>query len=141
MNDTLSAAHLAALHDAAFDTERAWSEAEFQDLLANKHCHVTLDPHGFSLVRVVADEAELLTLAVHPTRQRKGLGGALLDKAVALAATHGATKMFLEVAADNTPAIRLYTSRRFAEVGNRPRYYARDNTAPADALVMARALT
>jgi ribosomal-protein-alanine N-acetyltransferase len=141
MNDVTFAAHLAALHNAAFDTQRAWSEAEFHDLLANKHCHAISDPHGFSLIRVIADEAELLTLAVHREKQNRGLGRTLLDQTIAAAATHGATKMFLEVAADNTPAICLYTSSGFATVGKRPQYYARSNAAPVDALVMARALT
>lgn len=141
MNDTMSAAHLAALHKAAFDTRRAWSKAEFQDLLTKKHCHAISDSNGFSLIRVVADEAELLTLAVHPEKQNRGLGRTLLDKTIAMAATHGAAKMFLEVAADNTPAIRLYTSSGFATVGKRSQYYARSNAASVDALVMARALT
>lgn len=141
MNDAISAAHLATLHNAAFEAQRAWSEAEFQDLLANNNCHVFSDRYGFSLIRVVADEAELLTLAVHPEKQNGGLGRRLLDQTIAVASTHGAAEMFLEVAADNTPAIRLYTSSGFATVGKRPQYYARSNTAPVDALVMARALT
>ena len=36
-------------------------------------------PVGFSLVRAVADEAELLLLAVDPQEQRRGIGQALLD--------------------------------------------------------------
>ncbi len=141
MSHTMSAAHLATLHSAAFDTQRAWSAAEFRDLLADKHCHAISDRHGFSLIRVIVDEAELLTLAVHPEQQKTGLGRSLLQQTIALATARGATKMFLEVAADNTPAIRLYVASGFAAVGNRPHYYARNNTAPVDALVMSRALT
>lgn len=140
MSHFTSAAYLATLHGAAFDTERAWTAAEFRDLLASKHCHAITDRHGFSLIRVIVDEAELLTLAVHPEQQNKGLGRSLLQQTIALAATLGATKMFLEVATDNAPAIRLYAASGFAEVGNRPRYYGRSNTAPVDALVMSRVL-
>ena len=40
-------------------------------------------PLGFSLVRTIADEAELLLLAVVPAVQRRGIGQALLDDFIA----------------------------------------------------------
>ncbi|MEP5089479.1 MAG: GNAT family N-acetyltransferase, partial [Paracoccaceae bacterium] len=110
-------------------------------LLASEYCHAISVQHGFSLVRVIATEAELLTLAVQPLNQKKGLGRGLLEQTVALAVSLGAKKIFLEVAADNVPAIGLYTSSGFDVIGRRPRYYPRTNSTPIEALVMSRALS
>lgn len=92
-------------------------------------------PAGLVLWRVVADEAEILTIAVLPPWRRHGLGAALLDAALAGAQGAGAATMFLEVAADNTPAQALYLSRRFARVGRRKGYYG-----TTDALVLSKEL-
>lgn len=137
MNADVSASHLAALHDAAFHNQRAWSQAEFENLLAASHCHVISTPNGFALIRVIADEAELLTIAVHPDNRRTGLGRALLSQAIAKAKSNGATETFLEVAADNTAAISLYSDSGFTQIATRPQYYLRDNGVSVDALLMS----
>lgn len=141
MNDAPSAAQLARFHAVAFHDQRPWSETEFQGLLANKHCHLVSEPHGFALIRVIADEAELLTISVDPQKQKSGRGRALLERAIALATTLGAEKIFLEVAADNHAAIHLYATSGFSTVGKRSGYYVRANATPVDAVVMSRALT
>ena len=133
-------AHLAMLHRAAFTQDRAWSEDEFANFLATAYCHVLADTNGFALIRVIADEAELLTIAVHPDHRRAGLGKSLLIQSMAKAADQGAFELFLEVAADNTGALALYQSTGFAQVGLRPGYYAREGTAPVDALLLSRPL-
>ena len=51
-----------------------------------------------------------------------------------------ARKLFLEVAADNPAAIRLYTGFGFARISERQGYYARPDGQPATAIVMARDL-
>jgi ribosomal-protein-alanine N-acetyltransferase len=58
-----------------------------------------------------------------------------------LAAAAGrADTAFLDVAADNTPALALYHGAGFAETGRRPAYFARPGRPAADAILMARAL-
>ncbi|MFX8246689.1 hypothetical protein ABTL56_19205, partial [Acinetobacter baumannii] len=52
----------------------------------------------------------------------------------------GAEGLFLEVAADNEPAIALYRSAAFVPVGRRAGYYRRPGGAAMDALVLRRAL-
>ncbi len=91
---------------------------------------------GFILFRVAADEAEVLTLAVSPACRRRGLGGRLLQAALDCAQAHGAARMFLEVAAENIPALSLYAGYDFAQVGHRPGYYP----GGSDALVLRRDL-
>lgn len=92
-------------------------------------------PAGFVLWRAAAGEAEILTIAVLPPWRRSGLGGCLLDAALAASAAAGAEAMFLEAAADNTAALALYEKRGFDRVGLRKRYYG-----DKDAVVMRRAL-
>jgi ribosomal-protein-alanine N-acetyltransferase len=63
-----------------------------------------------------------------------GLGRVLLAAAIARL---GDGEMFLEVAADNAPAIGLYQSAGFIQAGVRCGYYARSGGA-VDALVLKR---
>lgn len=81
-------------------------------------------PAGFVLWRTAAGEAEILTIAVLPPWRRAGLGGRMLDAAVAAARRDGAEAMFLEAAAGNAAALALYAARGFARVGMRKGYYA-----------------
>ena len=91
---------------------------------------------GFILFRVAADEAEVLTLAVSPASQRRGLGRRLLQAALDRAQARGAAQIFLEVAWDNIPALSLYAGAGFTQVGCRPGYYP----GGSDALVLRRDL-
>jgi ribosomal-protein-alanine N-acetyltransferase len=91
---------------------------------------------GFILTRVVADEGEILTLAVAPWARRRGVAAALVGAAAAEAGRRGARTLFLEVAADNAAALALYAGAGFAEAGLRRGYYSRVGESPVDALVL-----
>lgn len=125
---------LARLHAQAFAAP--WSEAEFADLLGQAGVFAVVEPDGFILVRVVLDEAEILTLAVRPAARRLGLGLRLIQASAALASGMGATQLLLEVAQDNLPARALYDRAGFEAAGRRPRYYARTDGAAEDALIL-----
>jgi len=84
---------------------------------------------GFLVSRGIADEREILNLAVHPAFRRRGLASALVQHE--LAAT--ARAWFLEVRGGNAGARRLYAKLGFVEIATRPAYYA--NPAE-DAIVM-----
>ena len=119
-------ARLSELHRAAFaGVGRGWSADEIARLAAQGALIADDAGGGFALIAVAADEAELLTIAVAPSARRAGVGAALLSKAIAEAAKAEAGRMFLEVAADNAPALALYRRAGFRDVGRRPRYYAR----------------
>lgn len=131
---------LARLHRAAFTVSRPWSAAEIADLLKSPHVTLFCDPHGFALTRLVAGEAELLTVAVDPAHHRKGIAeGLLRDWLEGL--TGQAETAFLEVAADNAAAQALYLKLGFADVARRKGYYARADAANVDAVIMRLALT
>lgn len=131
----MTADDLAALHAACFTVPRPWSTAEFESLLLSPQVVLITAPHGFALGRVIAGEAELLTIAVHPDARRQGTGRLLLSDLIGMAAARGAETLFLEVRADNDSAIALYRSAGLGEVGRRKAYYF-DGTDRIDALVM-----
>jgi ribosomal-protein-alanine N-acetyltransferase len=134
----MNAQDMARIHAAAFTQDRPWSAHEFAGLLALPHIRAFALGPSFALVSVIADEAELITLAVDPGHQGQGLGTRLMQKWM-----HDvpACTAFLEVAQDNDAAIRLYQRCGFENSGTRPRYYARAGAEPVDALVMTARLT
>lgn len=93
---------------------------------------------GFSLTRVVADEAELLSIAVDEKHRGKGIALAMLEETLVQTKKLGAAKIFLEVAVDNDSAIGLYKKAGFKIIGKRPAYYSRGggDTSATDAWVM-----
>ena len=136
----MTPAAMAALHARCFTTPRPWTAAEFAALLAEPPVFATLAETGFALGRVVADEAELLTIAVAPDARRNGEGRTLLDRFLRTARARGAETAFLEVAADNAAALALYRWSGFAEAGRRRGYYHSPGNPPVDALVMVKSL-
>jgi len=124
---------MAAIHASAFTAADAWGRDVFGLQLALPNVFGLLHRlGGFILMRVAADEAEVLTLAVAPAVRRSGLGRTLLHDACKHAATNGARVVFLEVSVRNTAALALYTGAGFTEAGRRLHYYSDD----ADALVL-----
>jgi ribosomal-protein-alanine N-acetyltransferase len=93
---------------------------------------------GYVVARIVAQQGEIANIAVAPSRQGTGLGGALLDAAIAAAEAAECEAVWLEVRLSNDPARRLYASRGFEPIGRRRGYYR----APVeDALVLRRPRT
>ena len=91
---------------------------------------------GFILSRLVAGEAEILSVAVAPRRRGSGLARRLLDLHLRRLAGLGARTVFLEVDEDNVPARRLYRRAGFREVGRREGYYPDRAGKAAAALVL-----
>ena len=90
---------------------------------------------GFSLVRAVADEAELLLLAVDAQEQRCGIGQLLLDEFVSSASERGACRLHLEVR-DGNPAVGLYEAAGFSSAGRRRNYYHGPDGEAFDAITL-----
>jgi ribosomal-protein-alanine N-acetyltransferase len=91
---------------------------------------------GYGMLSLAADEAHVLNVCVDPLCQSRGYGRRLLRELVQLARVRGAIRVFLEVRPSNAPALALYESEGFNEIGRRPRYYPAAN-GREDALVMA----
>lgn len=131
---------LARLHSACFTTPRPWSAEEFAGLLRSPLVFAETAPQGVLLGRVIADEAEVLTLAIAPEARRMGLGAQLVAQFLVSAGARGATTAYLEVAADNAPAIALYARAGFFAVAERRAYYRDAQGKAVDAMVLRRAL-
>ncbi len=132
---------MATLHARAFGSQgRSWSVDEFAALIRSAHVFASGDARAFALAHVVADEAELLTIATDPGHRRTGLAQAVLSRVEDRAARQGAARLILEVAEDNLPAQGLYHAAGYREIARRPAYYLRPNGAPAEALVLEKGL-
>jgi ribosomal-protein-alanine N-acetyltransferase len=139
----MTPARMAEIHFAAFGgQDRPWPEAEISGLLDRPIVRgVTHGADAFALLQILPPEAEILTFAVDPSAQGRGIGTALLGDAIQAARDAGAATMFLEVAADNAAARALYARAGFAETGLRRGYYARPGAVGVDALILTCALT
>jgi len=118
---------MAALELAAFP--HPWTRAQLASELAHASS-LALVAHdadgalaGHVLFRRMLDEAELLRLAVVRQRQRRGLATALVARGLDELRTAGCVTAFLEVRADNHPAIELYERSGWQTAGRRARYY------------------
>jgi len=120
--------------DAIVEIERGsfgdpWSRALFFDALFGKHTWFEVavgaggELVGYIVAQIVADEAEVLNLAVAPARRRDGAGALLLNGVMAAARARGAIAVYLDVRESNAAARALYARFGFAEVGRRRAYY------------------
>jgi len=88
---------------------------------------------GYLISRAVAEEAEILNLAVAPEERRHGLGTRLLEAGLSALSEAGAHQVWLEVRESNAAAQGLYQRRGFTAAGRRSRYY---KNPVEDALVL-----
>jgi len=124
-------------------TAYPWAESSFQSSFSERYFNAValIDQQiaGFYIGELVAGEASLFDIAVHPAQQGKGIGKALLNHFLDEAEARKATDCWLEVRASNQTAIALYQQLGFHQVGIRPAYYP----APGgneDAVLMALSL-
>ncbi len=88
---------------------------------------------GFIVFWLVHDELHVLNIATALESRRGGVGRALMLEAHEAGRQRGARLATLEVRRTNTPAIELYRSLGYRQVGMRPNYYADEGE---DAIVM-----
>lgn len=131
---------LAEIHKAAFHESRSWESVEFSSLLDSRFCFYVGDSRGFALGRVIADESELLTIAVHPKFRGQNLGRLFLKQYFEISRLRGAAQAFLEVAEDNDPALNLYLSSGYKKTSCRKMYYERTDGTKVDALILTKDL-
>lgn len=125
---------------ASFPDSRIWLPDEFQSLLAQDTIDVLGNAEAFLIYRHLGDEAEVITLAIHPKFRRQGRAAALLSALVDKTKQAGAKKIVLEVAEDNDAARALYDTFGFVTLHSRKGYFRHRNRPSVDALLMALAL-
>lgn len=127
--------------DRAFDPAfgESWNAAQCAGMLSLPGTQLYLartqdgEVRGFALTRSVAQESELLLLAVCPKLRRAGIARALLNDVIADATESDTQRLFLEVREGNS-AIHFYKSVGFLQIGRRNRYYRSVNGDYFDAL-------
>ena len=135
---------LARIHGTSF--HRGWGEDEFERMLNERNTlahrlRIGRKIVGFSVSRLGADEAEILSIAVAETYRGRGLSNGLLLTHLGHLAGRGVRTVFLEVEENNQPARRLYQRAGFRVVGHRERYYQQSGGDALNALVMRRDLS
>lgn len=144
---------LAALHAACFTAawDQAWTANSFAEILAMPGAAAVMllgklhgqddEPLGFAVTRSVLDETEIILLAVRPDCRGRGLGQRLTGHIVERARAGCQQAIFLEHAALNIAAARLYQAAGFKQIGIRRNYYRNRNNDAVDAVVMQLDLT
>ncbi len=139
------AAAISHLHARLFDAP--WSESAIRQMLEDAATIAFLalahsgEPVGFVIGRTAADEAELLSLGVHPTWQKQGIARLLVRALCDASQRAQARRLYLEVAAGNLPALRLYTGLGGQRIGLRKAYYERPEKPAEDAINLVIPLT
>lgn len=134
---------LAAAESTLF-TDDAWSAETWWSELASRprRDYLVLDDGegllGYAGLDHGGEVADVMTIAVLPAAQGRGLGPRLLRELEARARARGAAYVMLEVRADNAAAIGMYQRGGFTLLSTRRRYY---QPGDVDALVMRKALT
>ena len=130
---------IASLEQKAFEgsNHKCWSEKMFYEEFSapGRVWWVAHDMGrivGFAGGLMAQDTCEVLDVAVDPERRREGIAMRLLMRVAYDAQMLSATTITLEVDSSNSPAIKLYSTMGFEEVGKRPNYYGQGN----DALIM-----
>ncbi len=132
---------LADIHKQCF--ARGWAASEFSAYVDDPATALVLVAcdggrrvAGFAAFRMAAGEAELLSLAVQRRWRGRGVGTALMKAAHQDLRDSAVQHMFLEVEEGNVPALALYRSSGFVEIGRRAAYYPKPDGKVAAALVM-----
>ncbi|MCF6325909.1 MAG: ribosomal protein S18-alanine N-acetyltransferase [Devosiaceae bacterium] len=132
---------LAKIHQRGFF--HGWKDNEFSSYLSRPHqtpIYVASDKKdrvaGFMVLRLIKEEAELLTIIVEPKWQGKGVGEALLRAGFDDLLASQTLAMFLEVDSNNEAAKALYHRFGFKQISERPGYYPLKDGTKATAIVM-----
>ncbi len=146
--DEISLALLAQLHRRAFEPQgdAVWQASAFRQLLESPGMEANLfhkenQPVGFCLYRVVAGEAELISIAVDPMLQGEGVATFIMAYLLSTLKQQGVAQFFLEVRTDNTAAISLYQRHGLQQAGVRENYYKKSDGRSVDALVFSCSLS
>lgn len=114
---------------------RPWTRRHFQDEMESPGSSPVVaetpdkEVAGYLCLKQVLDEAEILDVAVDPAFRGRGIGRALVDRAVLFCRERKLNLLCLEVRVGNHEAIALYRRLGFLEVGRRKNYYENGDDA------------
>ncbi len=142
---TMTEAHLeavVAVEQTAYS--HPWTLGNFKDALKAGNVAYRLVAEeqlvGYFVAMQVIDEVHLLNITVAPAFQRQGWARCLMQSLNVWSLAHGANCLWLEVRESNAPALNLYKSIGFQQVGLRKDYYPAGRTTRESAVVMSLSL-
>lgn len=138
--------HLSVLHFSIFSD--GWSTEDFLSFINNDFDFVLVAKElnnsiiiGFVVVRMVLDEAEILTIGVSSEHQNTGVGTQLYQTLEQILNQRKIVTLFLELRRSNAAAAGLYKKSGFKLVATRKDYYrSLSGTQREDALIMKKDL-
>ena len=123
-----------------------WSDRDLRHYMHSEYswtCFVTSPTNnfahqlqGFLLLRVIEDEAEILSLGVKKRVRRNGIGKYLIEQAKRFSTLHQLKSILLEVAETNRNAVGFYKKQGFLKIGIRKCYYVFSGKNKKNALIM-----
>lgn len=137
---------IADLNEVLALEKKCFSQAYSREILSQElkinAAHLWVLPYQKKMIAyldfwVVADEIELVSIAVHPEYRRLGAGHYLLARMIAYGRRARVRSIYLDVRSSNEKAKALYKKLGFQTVGLRKRYYS-DNQE--DALILRKNL-
>ncbi len=139
----LTTEHTLGVHRVLCDAfENPWSTDTVNTLLQSDKavCFGAFEGDelvGYAALEWVLDEGSLTDIAVLKNQRGQGIGKLLMNELVKAAMEQKLQFVTLEVRESNIPAISLYKSYGFEDVGKRPRYYS---SPTEDAVLMTKYL-
>lgn len=117
--------------------EEAWEKDSISKEVTNPMAKYFVAVHenkviGFAGMWIIAGEADVTNIAVHPDYRKKSAGMLVTKSLLDYCRSNSISSITLEVRASNTPAINLYKKLGFQEEGVRRKFYSDGE----DALIM-----
>lgn len=117
--------------------EEAWEKTSISKEVTNDMAKYFVAVHenkaiGFAGMWIIAGEADVTNIAVHPSYRKKGVGLLVTTALLDYCKNNSISSITLEVRASNMPAINLYKKLGFKEEGIRKGFYSDGE----DALIM-----
>lgn len=111
-----------------------WNFEIFKEELVNTNSNYLLLRYEnkivcFGGIKIILDEANVMDIVTKKNKRNKGFAKILLNELINLSKQKNCTSITLEVRENNLPAIHLYKSFNFKEVGKRKKYYKNGDTA------------
>ena len=124
------------------DFDDFWNFEIFKEELVNNNSSYLVLRYDneivcFGGIKIILDEANVMDIVTKKAKRNQGFGKFLLNELINMSIKKNCSSITLEVRENNMPAIYLYKSFDFEEVGRRKRYYKNGDTA----ILMTRKLT
>ncbi len=140
----LDASEITSIQNECFD--KKWSILEIKTMIDTPHilgyCLKTKEQQiaGYILCQWVLDEGEILSIAIKPALQHKGLGSLLLKEVETSLIQNKTGTLYLEVSSTNTSAKAFYHKHGYFLQSIRPLYYLKFDGSKTDAFVLKKKL-